>query len=708
MRIVENPILEATSKVILRTTRPEFAGAVGVLLRLGDVTCGALISDVAPGDDVVEADKYLRLHLRAANDEQVDVNATEFGAATAVSVLAPPPWNTEGGLEILRSFIGPRPVCAGQRLGIATLSGAMKTIEIETVDGPPVAQISTQTALHVGTHAPTRTGANGTTYQDIGGLGDVLQRIRELIEYPLRCPEVFDHLGITVPRGVILHGPPGTGKTLIAKALCNEVGATFLTIQGPEVISAYYGESERNLRSIFGEAREKQPAVIVIDELDALTPHRGRTRGDLEPRLVAQLLSLMDGLQDLRGVVVIGTTNRLDAIDPALRRPGRFEHEIDVGVPNRDGRREILAIHLNRMRLAGEIELDELAARTSGFVGADLASLCQAAGYGALRRIATPEDWQHGRLAGGVSVAVSAADFEAALKTVSPSALREVVVEAPRGVTWDDVGGVDRAQTLVRENIVEPLRHPERFSRAGVRPPHGVLLYGPPGTGKTLIAEAVANEAGASFIPVCSPDLRARWLMRGEEPIHTLFQKARQVAPCIIFFDEVEAIAGARNASTPQLDAMVGQLLSDMDALRPETGVLVLAATNMASLLDPALLRPGRFDCQIEVPLPPDDEARAAILRIHTRLHNLDPEVDLLAFAALTTGMSGAELAEVCRQAGMLALREGLSAGDEAVVRVAPEHLNEALVMVKHARNAHRSSIGFALGGGPPNAPPQM
>lgn len=700
MRIRENPMLEGTCEVCLGASAPH-REAHTVILRKGSRACGAVVAGTSAEEDVVEVDKYLRLHLRATNDDIVTVEAAVFPAASVVYVSAPPPWNAADNLGLLRSELEGRPVCAGQKIGLLTLSGRVYTVEVERVEGGEIAEITSQTDLRVVSAVSKLVGANGITWQDVGGLETVVRRVRELVEYPLRSPEVFEQLGISVPRGIILYGPPGTGKTLIAKALCNEVGATFFTIQGPEIISPYYGEAEGKLRSIFEKARANTPAVIVIDELDALAPKRDRTHGDLEPRVVATLLTLMDGLSDLRGVVVVGTTNRLESIDPALRRPGRFEHELHVGAPNVDGRQHILAIHTKRMRLSQPLDLRQIAERTSGFVGADISSLCQEAGYCALRRVLPAEALQRGEIAVDATLSVTPEDFEEALKTVRPSALRELVVEAPQKATWDDLGGLSDVQRVLMENVVEPLRHPERLRALGIAPPCGVLLYGPPGTGKTTVARVVANEAQASFIPVHCAEVRAQWFAKGEDSLSFTFRKAREVTPCIILLDEVDAIAECRSATSPHLGALLSQLLAELEGIRAREGIFVLATTNMVDLLDPAVFRPGRFDCQIEMPVPQDDEARLAIFRIHTRRMPLAPEVELAELARLAVGLSGAEIAEICRQAGMLALRGAGAQADSSDIIVRSEHFHEAIVRVKHSGPVRkRRHVGFAAPNG--------
>jgi transitional endoplasmic reticulum ATPase len=589
-----------------------------------------------------------------------------------------------------------------------------------------------------------RLGKAGVTYEDIGGLKEELQKVREIIELPLKYPELFQRLGIDPPKGVLLHGPPGTGKTLIAKAVANEIGASFFTINGPEIMSKFYGESEQRLREIFEEAKENSPSIIFIDEIDAVAPRRDEVTGEVERRVVAQLLTLMDGLEERGQVIVIGATNRIDAVDPALRRPGRFDREIEIGVPDREGRFEILQVHtrnmplepeysrdhvyeslkkirkvfgeeseegileavdlaLNRLENADEEDIREIveslphdviielereivksmlktiADQTHGFVGADIESLCKEAAMKALRRYLPQIDLNNEEIPTEVldSIKVTMEDFREALKGIEPSALREVFVEIPM-VTWGDVGGLEDVKREVIETVEWPLRFPEKFRKFNIRPPRGVLLYGPPGTGKTLIAKAVASETKANFITVKGSELLSKWLGESEKAVRKIFRKARQVAPCIVFFDEIDAIAQMRgiDEGSRAVERVVNQLLTEIDGLEELEGVIVVGATNRPDILDPALLRPGRFDRLVFV-RPPDKKSRLAIFKIHTRGMAL-ADVDLDELADLTEGYVGADIEAVCREAVMLAFRENIN-----VEKIEMRHFMEALKKIR-------------------------
>jgi transitional endoplasmic reticulum ATPase len=530
---------------------------------------------------------------------------------------------------------------------------------------------------------------SGITYEDIGGLHEELQRIREMIELPLKHPELFRHLGIEPPKGVILYGPPGTGKTLIAKAIANETGAHFISINGPEIMSKFYGESEARLREVFQEAEQNAPSIVFIDELDAIAPKRGEVTGEVERRVVSQLLTLMDGLKSRGQVVVIGATNRIEAIDPALRRPGRFDREIRIGVPDRNGRREILLIHTRRMPLAEDVDLDELADITHGFVGADIAALVREAAMNALRRYLPEIDLEKEVIPAEVleKIKVSREDFANALKTIQPSALREVVLEVPN-VKWTDIGGLEAVKQELMEAVEWPLKYPEVFKRLGIRPPRGILLYGPPGTGKTLLAKAVATESQANFISVKGPEVLSKWVGESEKAVREIFRKARETAPCIIFFDELDSIAPRRGFHTDAgvTDRIVNQLLTEMDGIQSLKGVVVLGATNRPDILDPALLRPGRFDRVLYVP-PPDKAARLAIFKIHTREMPLDEDVDLDILASVTEGYTGADIEAVVREAAMLAARENINAQ-----KVSMRHFEKALLKIKPSVGAEEKA----------------
>jgi len=515
-----------------------------------------------------------------------------------------------------------------------------------------------------------QTGPTGVTYEDIGGLEDELELVREMIELPLSNPGVFTRLGVDPPKGVLLHGPPGTGKTLIAKAVANEVDATFLTVSGPEIMSKYKGESEERLREVFEEAAEDAPAIVFFDEIDSIAPKR-EDGGDVESRVVGQLLSLMDGLDARGDVIVIGATNRVDALDVALRRGGRFDREIEIGVPGEVGRREILDVHTRRMPLADDVDVDKLASRTHGFVGADLESLAKEAAMTALRR-ARHGDSQLDR------IEITRADFESAMASVEPSAMREYVAETP-STDFDDVGGLAAAKTQLEQAVTWPLMYGPLFDAADTAPAAGVLLHGPPGTGKTLLARAIAGESEVNFIQVQGPELLDRYVGESEKAVREVFERARQAAPAIVFFDEIDAIAGDRDSFGSDSgvgDRVVSQLLTELDRLSDNPNLVVLAATNRRDSLDPALLRAGRLERDIEVP-EPDRDARRAILDVHTRSKPLADDVDLGWLADETESYSGAELTSVCREAALLAITQvaGRYEGETA-----NDHVDELLI----------------------------
>jgi transitional endoplasmic reticulum ATPase len=502
------------------------------------------------------------------------------------------------------------------------------------------------------------------TYDDIGGLGSSVDQVREMVELPLRHPELFQRLGIEPPKGVLLHGPPGTGKTLLARAVANETEANFYHIAGPEIMGSRYGESEERLRQVFQEASHNAPAIIFIDEIDSIAPKREEVTGEVERRIVAQLLTLMDGLEPRQNIVVIGATNRRDAIDEALRRPGRFDREIIIGVPDQEGRSEVLAIHTRGMPLAEDVNLDEIARTTYGFVGADLGALTREAAMDSLRRLLPDLNLREG-IASEVleNLSVRQDDFLSAMKRIQPSALREIMIQVPN-VGWDDIGGQDEARTRLREGVELPLKSPQSFRRIGIRPAKGFLLFGPPGTGKTLLAKAVAREAEANFVATKSSDLLSKWYGESEQQVSRLFERARQVAPTVVFIDEIDSLAPARGGGLGEpavTERVVNTLLAEMDGLEELQGVVVLAATNRPNLLDPALLRPGRFDELVYVPVP-DAIGRRKILGIHTRNMPLAGDVDLDQLAERTERYTGADLEDLTRRAGLLALREALDA----------------------------------------------
>ncbi|MEK6862906.1 MAG: CDC48 family AAA ATPase [Nanoarchaeota archaeon] len=503
------------------------------------------------------------------------------------------------------------------------------------------------------------------TYEDIGGLQEEISKIREMVELPLKHPEIFEKLGIEPPKGVLLHGPPGTGKTLLAKAVANESEANFILVNGPEIMNKFYGESEKRIRDIFEEAEKNAPSIVFIDEIDAIAPKRDESYGELERRVVSQLLTMMDGLRDRGKVVVIGATNRPNAVDPALRRPGRFDREISFGVPNKLGRLNILKIHTRNMPLAKDVNLTKLAEITHGFVGADIAALGKEAAMSVLRRnlpemrLGEKEEIPNEILE---KLIVMDLDFREALKLVRPSAMREVLIETPN-VHWEDIGGLEQIKQELKEAVEWPLKHAESFKRLGIKPPKGLLLYGPPGTGKTLLAKAVANESEANFILVNGPELLNKWVGESSRGIRKIFEKARQASPCIIFFDELDSIAARRGTEvgTKVVDQMVNTILAEIDGLQELNDVIIIGATNRPDIIDPALLRPGRFDRLLLIP-PPNKQGRLEILKIHTKEMPLAKDVNLDEIAKTTEGCVGADLESVCREAGILALRENINA----------------------------------------------
>ncbi len=503
------------------------------------------------------------------------------------------------------------------------------------------------------------------TYEDLGGLHDEIQKVREMIELPLKHPELFERLGIEPPKGILLHGPPGTGKTLLAKAVANESGAYFCVINGPEIMSKFYGESEENLRKIFEHAEKNAPSIVFIDEIDAIAPKREEVKGEVEKRVVSQLLTLLDGLKSRGKIMVIGATNIPNSLDPALRRPGRFDREIELGVPNKAGRKEILQIHTRGMPLSKDVDIENIADITHGYVGADISALCKEAAMSTLRRLlpdlgVMKED---NPLSQEVlkKLIVTKEDFDHALKMVEPSAMREVLIEVPK-VKWDDIGGLERVKKLLKEAVEWPLKYPDSFKRLGIEPPKGILLFGPPGCGKTLLAKAIANESGANFISVKGPELLSMWVGESERHIRDVFRRAKQVAPSIIFFDEVDALVPKRGIGSDShvTERVVSQLLAEISGLEELHDVVVVAATNRPDIVDPALLRPGRFDRQILVPTP-DEKARLEIFRVHTKEMPLAKDIDIVEFAKDTEGYSGADIEALIREAALFAMRKDIA-----------------------------------------------
>ncbi len=524
-------------------------------------------------------------------------------------------------------------------------------------------------------------GAPEVSYEDVGGLEDEIKKIREMVELPLKHPEIFERLGVEPPKGVLLHGPPGTGKTLLAKAVANETNSHFITINGPEIMSKFYGQSEENLRKKFEDAEKNAPAIIFIDEIDAIAIRREETHGEVERRVVAQLLGLMDGLKKRGKVVVIAATNVPSILDPALRRPGRFDREIEIGVPRVGGRLNILKIHTRNMPLAKDVSLDEIARVTHGFVGADLSSLAKEAAMVVLRRLLPDLKYDKEEAIPNEvleKLQITMNDFKEALKFVRPSAMREVLVEVPN-VKWTTIGGLDEVKQELKEAVEWPLKHPDAFKRLGVSPPKGILLYGPPGTGKTMLAKAVANESEANFILVNGPSLLSKWVGESEKAVRKIFEKARQTAPTIIFFDEIDSLAPRRGLSSDShvTERVVNQLLSEIDGLEALHDVVIIGATNRPDIIDPALLRPGRFDRIILVP-PPDQKAREQIFKVHTKNMPLTKNVDIRELAAKTEGYVGADIESICREAAIMVLRKDIK-GTEVNL----DHFNTAMEKVR-------------------------
>lgn len=645
------------------------------------------------GQGTAQMDGILRENAQAAIGGEVQMETVPSQQATMVLLAPGAPLRSplpERDTGYLKAALEGLPVAPGDRVRATLLGTRYREFRVAGTEPDGMVVIGSQTVVRVRNDGTPAEGRSGTTYEDVGGLRKELQRVREMIELPLAHPELFDRLGIDPPRGVLLHGPPGSGKTLIARAVANEVKAAFFSISGPEVMHKFYGESEAYLRGVFEKARAQAPAIIFIDELDAIAAKREGVRSDqqVERRVVAQLLALLDGLRDRGQVIVIGATNIPDELDPAVRRPGRFDREIAIGVPDRLGRGEILQVHTRGMPLATDVSLKRLADVTHGFVGADLEALCREAAMAALRRAmpefnGVAEGFSHEALS---QLYVTAADFSEALKEVEPSALREVYAEVPR-VPWQDVVGLDEARQALVESVEWPLRFPEVFHQTGAQPPKGVLLSGPPGSGKTMLAKALASEAGVNFISVKGPALLSRWVGDSERAVREVFRKARQASPCIVFFDEIDALAPARGSldGSPATDRVISQLLTELDGAEELRGVMVLAATNRPDLVDPALLRPGRFDLHLKLQAPGRDDRRA-IFAVHTRGMSLARDVELDALAEATEGLMGADIAAICRQAAMAAIREtvgGRPEGEEALsgvpVMVAGRHFEQSL-----------------------------
>jgi transitional endoplasmic reticulum ATPase len=650
------------------------------------------------GKKTIRIDGYTRNNLGMGIDDNVKVKKVNTVNAQQIILSPVEELNVVGLEEHLAGLLEGRVITKGDIIPINMMGNKIGFLvtTISPSNGPAI--IDSRSEFVIGT-APKHAdrGVPRINYEDIGGLRDEIQKVREMIELPMRHPEIFDRVGIEAPRGVLLYGPPGTGKTLLAKAVANETNANFFSIGGPEIMSKFYGESEERLRDTFKQAQESAASIIFIDEIDSIAPKREEVSGDVEKRVVSQLLTLMDGLESRGKVVVIGATNRPDALDPALRRPGRFDREIEIGIPDQQGRLEILEIHTRGMPLTEEVDLESVAKITHGFVGADLESVCRESAMRSLRRVLPEINLEQSKIPIEIlsKIKITRTDFENALKEIQPSALREVHVQRPN-VQWTDVGGLDEVKEELKEAIEWPLKHSDLFGQADVVPPKGLLLYGPPGTGKTMIAKAVATTSEANFISIKGPELLSKWVGESEKGIREVFRKARQAAPCVVFFDELDSVAprrsGGEGGDSRGAERIVSQLLTEMDGLEDLKGVVVIGATNRLDIVDDALLRPGRFDRLLEIPLP-SNEARKEILKIHTSRKPIDNTVSLDKLVELTKGYSGADIAAMVNAAAMSAIRELVtskqtSASPEADIKKPAE--GKLVISFKHFEAASK------------------
>ena len=666
------------------------------------------------GEGIIRIDGLIRRNARTSIGEQVSVSKAKVKPAKKVTIApAQKGVMVQGEPEMFKNGLLGRAATKGDILSlggvqrrrdlmgedmpdifgdlnelfgnIGRFSGfqQIKFMVISTVPSQPVV-ITENTNVIVSPKAVeiSDEAIPDVTYEDIGGLTEEIKKIREMVELPLKHPEVFDKLGVEPPKGVLLHGPPGTGKTLLAKAVANESEANFILLNGPEIMSKFYGESEKKVREIFEDAEKSAPSIIFIDEIDAIAPKREDVQGEVERRVVSQLLTMMDGLQSRGRVIVIGATNRVNSIDPALRRPGRFDRELEISVPDKAGRLNILKIHTRNMPLRKNVKLEKLAAKTHGFVGADISALAKEAAMNVLRKLLPDIKMdQEEEISQDLldKMVIGIEDFESALRIVRPSAMREILVETPN-IGWNDIGGLEKIKQDLKEAVEWPIKYTESFERLGIKPPKGILLYGSPGTGKTLLAKAVAKESEANFIQVKGPSLLSMWVGKSEEGVRKVFERARQVAPCIIFFDEIDALAGKRGqeSGTKVTERVLNQMLAEMDGIEDMKGVIVVAATNRPDLLDSALLRPGRFDRILLVDIP-DKESRKKILEIHTKNIPLDKSVKMDILLKKTEEFVGADIESLAREAAMTALRRNMDAKtvsmkdfDEALKRVKP------------------------------------
>jgi transitional endoplasmic reticulum ATPase len=624
------------------------------------------------GKGLIRIDGYTRENISAGIDDQVKVQKVNVENAEEIKMSPIEDINIVGLEGYLSEKLDGRVVSKDDVILFNIMGKRIGFIIVSTKPQNSALLINSDTKFKIGSKSSISVQdkkIDRITYEDIGGIQNEVQKVREMIELPLRHPELFDKIGIEAPKGVLLHGPPGTGKTLLAKAVANETNANFYSIGGPEIMSKFYGESEGKLREIFLEAQEKAPSIIFIDEIDSIAPKRDEVSGDVEKRIVSQLLTLMDGLKTREKVVVIAATNRPNAIDPALRRPGRFDREIEIGIPDEEGRYDIIQIHTRGMPLEQDIDLKSYAKVTHGFVGADLEMVAKEAAMRSLRRIIPEINLKESKIPIGIlnKIKITNQDFDDALKEVHPSAMREVLVQKPN-IEWKDIGGLYNVKEELKEAIEWPLKHADLFSKAAIKPPKGILLYGPPGTGKTLLAKAVASTSESNFISIKGPELLSKWVGESEKGIREIFRKARQASPCVIFFDEIDAIAPRRSGSdagnSHVTERLVSQMLTEIDGLEDLKGVVIIGATNRPDIIDEALLRPGRFDRLLEIPIP-DNNTRKQILQIHLKQKPLASDVDIDKLVALTDGFTGAEIESLVNASAIVAVKEHVLAKEQ-------------------------------------------
>lgn len=671
-------------------SRMELDLSVGEVIEIeGEKVTAAVVWRAHPSDEgkrIIRIDNLTRKNAEVGLGDTAKIRIAEINEAKQV-VLAP--LLPEGqrlhvgtGIEaLIKKGLLKRPLTKGDRIIVP--HSALFSLPFAILNTSPsgIVLINENTDVKVKEEAAKTLEPEGprVSYEDIGGLKEELERVKEMIQLPIKHPKIFQRLGIDPPKGVLLHGPPGTGKTLIAKAVANESGASFYTINGPEIMSKFYGQSEENLRKIFEDAEKNAPSIIFIDEIDAIAPKRSEVHGEVERRVVSQLLTLMDGLKGRGKLIVIGATNIPDSMDPALRRPGRFDREIRIDAPDRDGRKEILQIHTRGMPISKDCDLDKLSDVTYGYVGADLAALAREAAMNAMRRYLPEIDLDKPIPVDLLEkMEVSLDDFRNAQRGIEPSAMREFFIELPK-VNWKDVGGLEEVKQNLIESVEWPLSKPEVFEKMGISPPSGILLYGPPGTGKTLLAKAVANESKANFISIKGPEVMSKWVGESEKAVRELFKKAKQVAPTIVFLDEIDAIAPRRGAYSGShvTESVVNQILTSIDGLESMEGVVVIGATNRPDILDTSLLRPGRFDRLLLIPAP-DKKARLEIFKIHTNKMPLDKDISLEDLANITEGYTGADIEGLCREAAMLSLRENIK-----TKKVDKENFNKAMESIR-------------------------